>query len=125
MTAPTLSNVITRLIDAAEAVINRPALPNASDLQATIALYEEVDEAAARSARAGDSVIGAHETLLADVLVKIVNARAVDPARVPLWCQIAGVLLPVVREDLGRVIVAARAARPSTTEQDYAGGGRR
>ena len=116
MAGPTLSNVLVRLCDAAEAVINRPAMPNVEDVRQTTALYVEV-VAAVNKPREIESIVSAHEIALADALAHIVDARAANPSRVALWCQVAGVLLPAVREDLFRVMCAERGARVSTTEQ--------
>jgi len=116
MATATLSNVLVRLIDAAERAINRNALTATADSQDLVLLHEEVSERIARPSE-GERIVGSHEILLADVLIKIINARAMDSSRAPLFCQVAGVLLPVVREDMFRVMCAERDARVSTTEQ--------
>ena len=120
MTTATLSNVLLRLINAAEAVINRPSMPNDEDNEQHRLLHIEVSEVVNKPCD-GERIAGPHEILLADVLRHIAAARVFAPERAPLWCQIAGVLLPVVREDAYRAMKAAHEARPmTTTDQDYA-----
>lgn len=116
MTARPITSLYTVLIDRAVAVTTRGPL-NRDDELAEI--YEAID--AEVSAISETRLIFDEERLLAFCLQRIEFARRVgDVVRAMLWTQVAGVLLPHVREHLSAALLALRDARAATTDQDYA-----
>lgn len=97
----TASNLLIRLLDAAERAVTRRGDAIEAEL-----LYDEVKVFADMPAPDG-RFIGDYERVLADVLVKMERARGFGE-HVTGWAQVAGVLIPLVRENLSRAIEARR-----------------
>lgn len=117
-TVPTLYTV---LLDIAPRVMNRGALLPDVNLERTLADLNDEIEAAVRKPVEGPRLINDEEKLLARCLLRILDAsRARDAERVITWCQIAGVLLPVVKKHFGQALEATRRNTVMTTDQDYA-----
>jgi hypothetical protein len=109
----TASNLLLRLIDQAERVVNRPARAFLGDDQEAIALLgAEIKRAVEQPAPDG-RLVGDYELLLAQVLAMIGRTRG-DGERAMVLCQVAGVLIPAVRESLGKAIEAQRAPASTT-----------
>lgn len=103
---PPASSLLLRLIDTAEAVTCRPRLT--SDVDTTCALRDEVVAFVLKPID-GARLVSDEAVLLAQVLHLIARERVFGNARpAQLGCQLAGVMLPYIREDLTRAIVARR-----------------
>ncbi|HXF44936.1 MAG TPA: hypothetical protein VNK91_02350 [Burkholderiaceae bacterium] len=114
-----ITSLFGALLEAAEKALARPSLLAAADeLAAAQLLAAEVRQAADKLA--APQLVFEEEALLADVLVKIMRARRDhDDERLRLFAQIAGVLVPVVREHAHAALVAQAQRRPATSDQDY------
>lgn len=108
------ATLLSRLIDAAEAMMlpRRPA-PFPEALIETCAVIQD----RARPVPEGGGFIDDHTRLLAIVVSAGMTAKvSYDRRRHAIYAQIAGVLLPYIRDDLSAAIEHRRNARPSTSE---------
>lgn len=109
---PDPSSILIRLIDAAERVVCcRPAYIELPELAASIGDLQSPVGAPLSPAPA----------LLMQALAALAQGRYAD--QVTVWRMIAGALLPLVRDDLTRVI-EARKRRIEPDVGTYRGGGR-
>jgi hypothetical protein len=97
------SSVLTRLVDKAAQFAARPSLVYfGTDGDELEALAAETQAVAAKPAPDG-RLVGDAELILAQTLLAIARARGCGESAL-IFCQIAGVLLPVVRENAFRAI---------------------
>lgn len=105
------STLLLRLIDLADLILKKPALARTSSRLVVEEVGQQIErfEATLRAAGAGDS----EAMMLVDVLRKIESARSTSNERsATRFAQVAGVLLPLVREDFGRALEAQRRPTP-------------
>lgn len=116
----TLSTLYTVLLDTAERVMNRGSLHPDVELERSLVTLNDEIEAAVRKPVEGARLINDEEKLLARCLLRILYARrGKDNERTRLWAQVAGVLVPVVREHFGQALEVGRRNTVATTDQDY------
>lgn len=115
MAERSITSLYLLLIDRAELIMTRAGLGQEREL---VELSDEIEAAVRKPAE--ERLIFDEEKLLAQCLLRILAARdAADNDRGRLWLQIAGVLLPVVREHSWLATVAHRRNTVPTTDQDY------
>lgn len=118
MNAPAAINLFSILIDEAHRTMRGASmLPRVAELEELEALVL----GAYRTPVDGPRLVFDVETTLAQMLVRIEQARAdKEPRRERLWLQIAGVLLPEVKDHAHDALLM-QTRGPSTSDQDYAG----
>lgn len=108
--AKTLGAVIDLALD----VVNRPnmvtRLPAITELTAAV-------EAERAVMVEGDNPIRGEVSILLEVLGHIEAERLGGSTRSVEWCMVAGVLLPMVRQNLFDTLL--RRPRPATTDHDF------
>jgi len=111
-------------IDLAVDVINRPTL--SLRLPAITAAAEAVDQARAAMVEGGTNPIRAEVSMLLEALANVEGERtANNHFRAGEWCMVAGVLLPMVRQNLALALALRSRARPATSEHDFQDRGKR
>lgn len=110
------SSLLVRLLDAAT-LCCRSRLLTPRELDEIEELHTELTRNVIVPAPDGSHIIDAFHVLMAATLleqVRDINARSY---RVRTYRQLVGVMAPIVQDDLARLMMAQRNARPSTTEQ--------
>lgn len=116
MSAP-VSSLLSRVIETAEAAINRPSLFDRDRIQVLQELLDEIT-AASTAPIDGARLISGHTVALVEHCLAVVALRSIgNDADMALFAQAAGVFLPRVRADLFRAVTAQRPA--ATADQDY------
>lgn len=108
MTPRETSSLLLRLVDEAERIVNRPALPPSVDAARVEALELEARTLIDKPVANGTPrIAGDYELLLCQVLRMIARARG-NGERVMVLAQVAGVLIPAVRDNLATAIAIQR-----------------
>lgn len=112
-----LPTLYTRLLDATDRVLRNTQFRR--ELEDELEeLCERVEQELGKPAET--RLIFDEEHLLAGTLLRIERTRRFkEYERMRLWQQIAGVLLPHVKEHFGKALEARRNTAPATTDQDY------
>jgi hypothetical protein len=99
------ATLLTRLILLTELSLTRPVGLSSANVEALYDLEAEISWALTTAVPEGGRLICEQHEVLADVLIKIEVSRAQGDARnEKLWRQLAGVMLPHVREDLSAAL---------------------
>lgn len=114
MSARNFTATLSTVIDVAVDVINRPATVSRLPAITDLAMVVDTDRATMVE---GGPVIRGEASVLLDVLAHIEAERLQSGptiSRADRWCMVAGVLLPMVRENLADAL--QRRPRASTSD---------
>lgn len=113
MTPQAQASILARVVDVADAVLSRP-LARAVPDEKLAGLYDEVAAAAAAPVESAElRFVDPFAVMLAKTVVLLDSARAYGDPRATGFAQVAGVLLPLVREAWSRALQAMRTVRPT------------